>query len=192
MPALVYPVNAITGSVFFLLPSLANPLRVLKRANSDSRKLIRLLILSTSYTKISEKQKEKAVIALEKIIKGIQRAVKEGIKVGLGNDAAVPFVTHYDLWREIDIRIKLAGITPAEALYQATLANAEILGIDSCTGSIEVGKRADFIVFDGDPVQDTGCLSRPQMVIVNGHVISSPIIQRNKDIDGILNGIDWS
>ncbi len=145
--------------------------------------------LSTDYTKISERQREKARNVLQRIIKGFRRAIEEGIKVGLGNDASVPFVTHYDLWHEIDVRIKLAGISAIEALYQATYANAEILGIETCTGSIDLGKRADFLVLDGDPVQDISNLSKPQMVIIDGHIISDPKVKRYTDIDRIVSSM---
>ncbi|MDP4183263.1 MAG: amidohydrolase family protein [Bacillota bacterium] len=148
--------------------------------------------LNTDYTKISEGQREKAKVILNRIIKSLQRAIEEKIKVGLGNDASVPFVTHYDLWREIEIRIKLAGVSPIDALYQATQANADILGIGAHTGSVEVGKRADFIILEGDPVQDIRYLSKPQIIFIDGQVIANPKFKRYEDIDQIINKVDWN
>ncbi len=45
------------------------------------------------------------------------------------------------------------GLTPEEALRAITLTPAEILGLDSDIGSVEVGKIGNLIVTDGDPLQ---------------------------------------
>ena len=48
------------------------------------------------------------------------------------------------LWQE-------QGITVAEALHAYTLGGAQAMGTDDVTGSLEVGKSADFVVLDRDP-----------------------------------------
>ena len=45
------------------------------------------------------------------------------------------------------------GLPPDVALRAVTLSTAEILGVDDQVGSLDVGKRADIIITDGDPLQ---------------------------------------
>lgn len=80
-----------------------------------------------------------------------------GIPVGLGTDTGCPYITHYDMWRELCYFVKYCGVTPAFALHTATLLNARLAGIDGETGSIEAGKAADLIVC----AKDRSRISRP-------------------------------
>ena len=46
------------------------------------------------------------------------------------------------------------GLTPMQAIECATKTNAELLGIEETTGTLTVGKNADLIVLDGNPLDD--------------------------------------
>ena len=61
------------------------------------------------------------------------------------------------------------GLGPERTLRALTLDAARILGIDDQTGSLEVGKRADLAVFDGDPLEYT---THACAVLVGGEVVS--------------------
>lgn len=61
-----------------------------------------------------------------------------------------------------------AGATTGEALRAMTLTPAKLLGIDADTGSIEAGKRADLVVWTGQPFDAT---SRPVVVLVGGRTV---------------------
>ena len=61
-----------------------------------------------------------------------------------------------------------AGFTPAEAVQIATLNGAKILGIDHEVGSIEAGKRADLVVFEGDLTSDDTTITRARLVFKDG------------------------
>lgn len=115
------------------------------------------------------------------------RCLKEGIPVGLGTDVGCPFVTHYDMWRELIYFVKYCGVTPKMALYTATLGNAKIGRVDAITGSIEEGKEADLIVVDKNPLEDLYTLRNVHMVITRGRLIPNPKIKRNKKIDHALD-----
>jgi len=54
---------------------------------------------------------------------------------------------------ELDLHVK-AGRSPMEVIISATKINAEALGIDDRLGTLEVGKLADMIVVNGDPLKD--------------------------------------
>jgi imidazolonepropionase-like amidohydrolase len=60
-----------------------------------------------------------------------------------------------------------SGVSFEDALRAVTLTPAEILGIDGDTGSLSVGKRADLVIWSGEPFAAT---SRPMMVMVGGEV----------------------
>jgi len=61
------------------------------------------------------------------------------------------------------------GLAPDSALRAITLDAAKILGIDARVGSIEVGKQADLVLFDGDPFEYT---SHACMVLIAGNTVS--------------------
>jgi enamidase len=61
-----------------------------------------------------------------------------------------------------------AGFPFPEALKIATLNGARYLGRDGDVGSLEVGKRADIAVLDGDPVADPHAIERMRLVFKNG------------------------
>lgn len=59
------------------------------------------------------------------------------------------------------------GLSPEQALRGITIDAARMLGVEDIMGSIEPGKRADCVLFDGDPLDLT---VTPKMVMVNGSV----------------------
>jgi imidazolonepropionase-like amidohydrolase len=61
------------------------------------------------------------------------------------------------------------GLPEADALEAVTLAPARILGLDERIGSIEPGKDADLVLFDGDPFEYTTHVCR---VMVDGETVS--------------------
>ena len=101
-----------------------------------------------------------------------------GIPVGLGTDTACPYVTHYDMWRELMYFKKYLGVSNEFAIHTATLGNARIAGIDDITGSIEIGKSADFMVVNSNPLEDLETLRNPQMVVLRGKVTKHPKVKK--------------
>ena len=75
----------------------------------------------------------------------------------------------------------------SDLIYTATLSNAKILGIDKETGSIEPGKSADLLVLGANPLDDFKTLSKPEMVVMKGHVIRNPKIKKQDEIDRQLD-----
>lgn len=71
------------------------------------------------------------------------------------------------LHRELELLVE-AGLTPAEALEAATLSAATILGRQADLGTIEVGKIADLVLLEGNPLEDIGNVRRIATVIQGG------------------------
>jgi imidazolonepropionase len=77
-----------------------------------------------------------------------------GGRVCTGSDSGFGFQTYgFGFVRELEL-LQEAGFSPLEVLRSATLRGAELCGIDDVTGSIEVGKRADILVHDLNPLED--------------------------------------
>ncbi len=140
---------------------------------------------SVSYC--SEMEQANGRIVFDGIVDCAKAALENGIPVGLGTDTGCPFITHYDMWRELNYFVKYCGVTPTFALYTATLGNARIVGIDSETGSIEAGKSADFIVCAKDPTEDLSALRDLELVVMRGKAFPRPRIRKNKMIEKELD-----
>jgi Amidohydrolase family len=69
-----------------------------------------------------------------------------------------------------------AGFSPLEALQTATINPARFLGRGDSQGTVEVGKRADLVLLDGDPSVDIRNVSRISSVILRGKLITKPTI----------------
>jgi imidazolonepropionase-like amidohydrolase len=63
------------------------------------------------------------------------------------------------------------GLGMEQALYALTMGAAELLGVDDRIGSLERGKDADVVLFDGDPFE---YLTHVEAVIINGEVVYTP------------------
>jgi imidazolonepropionase-like amidohydrolase len=100
--------------------------------------------------------------------KSLKLAHARGIKVAFGTDAGVS--KHGRNADEFELMVKF-GMSPAEAIKAATVNAAELLGLSSVTGSIDVGKSADLIAVTGDPVQDVTRLKAVGFVMMAGAVV---------------------
>lgn len=110
-------------------------------------------------------------IVFDGIINLAKACLENGIPVGLGTDTACPYVTQYDMWRELVYFVKYCGVSNAFAIYSATKLNAKLAGIEDITGSIEAGKSADMITVVKNPLDDLTSLRDVTMVIMEGNVI---------------------
>lgn len=132
---------------------------------------------------------ESCELYMREIIKGFQRAVAEGIPIGLGLDDGSPYVTHYCMWRELDFFTRYIGVKPEFALWCATGQNAKIAGIGDVTGTIERGKAADFLIVEDDPLADFSRLGVPCMVVARGEIYRRPKWKRYKEIDNMVDNV---
>ena len=93
----------------------------------------------------------------------LARAKKAGVKIAAGTDAGF-VVAHGENALEMSELVK-GGFTPLEALEAATRVAAECLGMGDEIGTLEPGKRADFVIVDGDPSADVSLLLDPKRIL---------------------------
>jgi imidazolonepropionase-like amidohydrolase len=100
-------------------------------------------------------------------------AVASGLRIAAGTDAGTPFNGHGDIARELALMVE-HGLSPTQTLVAATAGAAANLGLAHEIGTLEVGKLADLVVVDGDPVADITAIARMSLVVKDG------VVQRNE------------
>ena len=114
-----------------------------------------------------------------------RNAVKMGIKISFGTDAAV--FPHGQNAKEFKLMVDL-GMQPIDALRAATGNAADLFGIAQKTGTFEKGKFADVIAMPGDPTADITATERVSFVMKEGKIIrngppSAPPVAVSPDAD---------
>jgi imidazolonepropionase-like amidohydrolase len=99
---------------------------------------------------------------------------KKGVVVSLNSDDA-------ELMRRLNTEaakaMKYGGMTETEALAMVTINPAKQLAIDNRVGSIEVGKDADIVIYDKDPLST---FAKVQKVLIDGQ----KYFDRDNDVSG--------
>lgn len=126
-------------------------------------------------------------VVFEGMLDCARKCLENDIPVGLGTDTACPFVTHYDMWRELRYFQKYLGVSNEFAIHTATEVNAKIAGIDNETGTIEEGKSADFMVVDGNPLENLEALRNPKAVALRGEMINNPKVKKFQYVEDELD-----
>lgn len=114
---------------------------------------------------------EKTKRVLEAHQENIARAHAAGVRIALGTDAGVG--PHGQNLRELML-LQEIGLSPMEAIVAGTQHGAQVMGLEGELGTIEVGKLADLILTDVDPLAHLGALADPdriRMVIQDGQVV---------------------
>jgi imidazolonepropionase-like amidohydrolase len=111
-------------------------------------------------------QKMKDVSAVEK--QNATKAIKAGVKVALGTDAAV--YPHGLNAHELDVYVNQFGMSPLAALQTGTINAADLMGWTDRVGTLEPGKWADLIAIQGDPLKDVKILQHVNFVMKSGIV----------------------
>jgi imidazolonepropionase-like amidohydrolase len=97
-----------------------------------------------------------------------RNAVKIGVKISFGTDAAV--FPHGQNAKEFALMTGL-GMAPIDALRSATSVDAELLGVSQKLGTLEKGKLADIVAMPGDPTKDITATERVSFVMKDGTII---------------------
>jgi imidazolonepropionase-like amidohydrolase len=100
------------------------------------------------------------------VAEGLQQITEAGGLVNLGAHGQLQGLgAHWELWA-----MTHGGMQPHDALRVATINGAEYLGMDDHLGSLEVGKLADLIVLDLNPLEKIENSESVRMTVINGVV----------------------
>jgi imidazolonepropionase-like amidohydrolase len=163
-----------TLAFFQTLPDVfeGQPLRHAEYASDSLLELTRQNIEVSHVPQASlDKLRYAARVALQQ---GIHDLYSRGNRFLAGCDGLVPgFCLHDELeW------FTKAGFSPLEALQTATINPARFLGRDKLQGTVEVGKRADLVLLDADPLADIRNVQRIDAVILRGKLVNRSAIDR--------------
>jgi len=98
----------------------------------------------------------------------------KGIPIVAGTDMGFP---GYSVPRELELYVQ-AGLTPMEAIQTATIVPAQVMNMDRRTGSIKVGKQADLLIVNGDPLKEIRNIRNVWMVIKEGQRYDPAVLHR--------------
>ncbi len=96
-----------------------------------------------------------------------EKAHKSGVNIAFGTDSGVS--AHGDNGREFALMVK-AGMSPTDALKSATVNAATLLGQFKNLGSISVGKYADMVLVDENPIDSIETMENINTVIKAGKI----------------------
>jgi imidazolonepropionase-like amidohydrolase len=105
-----------------------------------------------------------------------RRALKSGVRIAFGTDAAV--APHDLSAREFGLMVGL-GMSPAAAL-RTTATAADLLGLGDRLGTLEKGKDADVVAVPGDPLKDIHVTERVVFVMHGGRIAVAPASKENR------------
>lgn len=112
---------------------------------------------------------QKAEYAAELRNAGMHRAVASSVKIAYGTDAGV--FPHDQNNKDFALMAGL-GMRPIDVLRSATANAAELIGV-SDRGVLAAGKRADVVIFNGDPSRSIALMERqPAMVLLGGQKVN--------------------
>ncbi len=100
----------------------------------------------------------------------VGKLFRAGVPIVAGSDNFAPV---FGVYLEIEIYQKHGGLTPLQALQTATIIPARVMGMESETGSLEVGKQADIAILDKNPLDDISNVRTVSAVLANGNYYKS-------------------
>lgn len=105
---------------------------------------------------------------------------KNGVRLMAGTDVGNPFIyAGFSLHDELEHLVKF-GLTPLDALQTATINAAKYVGKEKEIGTVSIGKIADLILLDANPLLDITNTRKINSVVLNGKLL------QRKDLDHLL------
>lgn len=118
------------------------------------------------------------------MLKHVREMREAGVRLMAGSDVAVLNVfPGGSLHEELRLLVDSVGMSPLEALASATRKPAEWLGLADSVGTVAVGKVADLVLLDADPLASIANTRRISAVVLRGRLF------RRGDLDGLLASV---
>ncbi len=127
-----------------------------------------------STLEISEQQIPNYRRSAQALLKMVKMLHDAGIQLVAGTDAISGFTLH----RELELYVE-AGLSNADVLRIATIEAAKVAGQADQTGSVEVGKKADLVLVDGNPLENISAVRKAVWTIKGEKKYSSAKLYRS-------------
>jgi imidazolonepropionase-like amidohydrolase len=102
-----------------------------------------------------------------------ERAHAAGVPIGAGTDTPIALaIPGYSLHSELEFLVR-AGLSPLEAIESATVRPAEYFSLQDEMGSIDVGKKADMVLLNANPLDDISNTKKISAVVTKGVLLNS-------------------
>jgi imidazolonepropionase-like amidohydrolase len=129
--------------------------------------LLEFLALNRQMSNVSSEAARGLVVAADAAAVAVADMQKAGVGILAGCDG---MVVGFCLHEELMLFVK-GGMSAAAALQTATTNPARSLGLDRVHGTVEVGKRADLVLLEANPLDDIANVSRIHAVVMNGRLL---------------------
>lgn len=122
---------------------------------------------------------ETNIKAFQTSLKNVKRVYDAGIPVAFGTDSGAMFLRAQGFSEHLELQLLVeAGLTPNQAITIATKNAAKAIGIDKDFGTLEVGKTADFLILDANPLNNIKNTEKINAVYKAGKLVSKgPLAQ---------------
>ncbi len=99
----------------------------------------------------------------------VERMHAHGVPIGAGTDTPIFIsVPGFSLHSELEYLVS-AGLSPLEAIRSATVRPAEFFSLEDQMGTIDVGKKADLVLLDANPLENISNTRRIAAVVTKGN-----------------------
>lgn len=125
--------------------------------------------ITAVYNREAEGGKKEVAELLKRLVvepqrNSIKRAYEKGIIIGCGTD------TLGDIVGELKI-FETCGLSKIDCIRTATINASKICSLENTVGTIEVGKKADLLIVEGNPLENLGTLKNVFLVFKDGRVV---------------------
>ena len=106
--------------------------------------------------------------SFELATKIIKRAHEHGVKITTGTD-----VQGFPTLEELYLLVEVVGLSPKEALMSSSKNGAEAIGIEKTHGTIEIGKVANLILLNENPLVNIRNVEKIDLILIRGNALNS-------------------
>ena len=117
-------------------------------------------------------------------VENLHRALQAGVQVAMGTDAGTPYNYHGRNAMEIIQYVDKGIMDTMQALVASTKVAADAIGLLQETGTLEKGKKADYLILSADPLQDIHCLLDLESI--------SCVLKEGQPVHGNVDTSQWS